>query len=386
MGPFCREDRVVIQLARPDITDDDIAAVADVLRSRHLVQGRQVEELEAELASLVGVEHMVVVSSGTAALHAAMHVLDIGPGDLVIVPGYSWVATANVVEMVGATPVFVDISESDYCIDPSALTTRIDELSASGDLGRLRAIVPVHAFGYVAEMSEVSAVAADLGVPVVEDAACALGAAFNGRMAGSLGDIGCFSFHPRKVITTGEGGAVATNDGEVAEAVRRFRNHGQDFGENGRRFSEVGINYRITDVMAALGRSQLRRLETLLTRRRALAERYLEALADLPVGLPAYRPERTAVQAFVVRLDRSVETGSFIAGMARRGVETGLGTIAIPFTDVYLARYGLTAEDLPITHAAGTHAVALPLHTGMEDGAIDEVVGAMRDVLGDGSP
>jgi dTDP-4-amino-4,6-dideoxygalactose transaminase len=386
MGPFCREDRVVIQLARPDITDDDIAAVADVLRSRHLVQGRQVEELEAELASLVGVEHMVVVSSGTAALHAAMHVLDIGPGDLVIVPGYSWVATANVVEMVGATPVFVDISESDYCIDPSALTKRIDELSASGDLGRLRAIVPVHAFGYVAEMSEVSAVAADLGVPVVEDAACALGAAFNGRMAGSLGDIGCFSFHPRKVITTGEGGAVATNDGEVAEAVRRFRNHGQDFGENGRRFSEVGINYRITDVMAALGRSQLRRLETLLTRRRALAERYLEALADLPVGLPAYRPERTAVQAFVVRLDRSVETGSFIAGMARRGVETGLGTIAIPFTDVYLARYGLTAEDLPITHAAGTHAVALPLHTGMEDGAIDEVVGAMRDVLGDGSP
>jgi dTDP-4-amino-4,6-dideoxygalactose transaminase len=314
-----------------------------------------------------------------------MHVLDIGPGDLVIVPGYSWVATANVVEMVGATPVFVDISESDYCIDPAALSKRIDELSAAGDLGRLRAIVPVHAFGYVAEMSEIAAVAADLGVPVVEDAACALGAAFDGRMAGSLGDIGCFSFHPRKVITTGEGGAVATNDAEVAEAVRRFRNHGQDFGENGRRFSEVGINYRITDVMAALGRSQLRRLETLLTRRRALAERYLEALADLPVGLPAYRPERTAVQAFVVRLDRSVETGSFIAGMARRGVETGLGTIAIPFTDVYLARYGLTAEDLPITHAAGTHAVALPLHTGMEDGAIDEVVGAMRDVLGDES-
>jgi dTDP-4-amino-4,6-dideoxygalactose transaminase len=276
------------------------------------------------------------------------------------VPGYSWVATANVVEMVGATPVFVDISESDYCIDPTALTKRIDELSASGDLGRLRAIVPVHAFGYVAEMSEISAVAADLDVPVVEDAACALGAVFDGRMAGSLGDI--------------------------AEAVRRFRNHGQDFGRDGRRFSEVGLNYRITDVMAALGRSQLRRLETLLARRRALAEQYLEKLSDLPVGLPAYRAERTAVQAFVVRLDRSVSTGSFIAEMAGRGVETGLGTIAIPFTDVYMSRYGLSAEDLPVTHAAGTHAVALPLHTEMEDGTVDEVVGAMRDVLGDESP
>jgi perosamine synthetase len=382
MGSVCREDCVVIHLARPDITDADIAAVADVLRSGHLVQGREVEEFEAELASLVGVEHMVVVSSGTAALHATVQVLGIGPGDLVIVPGYSWVATANVVEMVGATPVFVDISDSDYCIDPTALTKKVDELSASGDLARLRAIVPVHAFGYVAEMSEISAVAAELGVPVVEDAACAVGAALDGRMAGSLGDIGCFSFHPRKVITTGEGGAVATNDPEIAEAVRRFRNHGQDFGESGRRFGEVGINYRVTDVMAALGRSQLRRLDALLARRRTLAEAYLEALADLPVGLPAYRPERTSVQAFVVRLARSVSPSSFIAGMASRGVETGLGTIAIPFTDVYLSRYGLTAEDLPVTHAAGTHAVALPLHTEMEDEAIDEVVGAMREVLG----
>ncbi len=371
----------MISLARPDITAADIDAAAAVLQSGDLVQGEQVARFEAELATSLGVDHVVVVSSGTAALHAALLALGLGPGDLAIVPGYSWVATANVVEATGARPRFVDIEPGTYAMDPRALARCIESLRASGELRRLKAVIPVHAFGYVAAMDAIGGLVADLGVPIVEDAACALGAALEEEAAGSMGALGCFSFHPRKTITTGEGGAVATDDPEHASFVRRFRNHGQEVSDGMRRFTDVGLNYRLTDAMAALGRSQLERMDQILARRRQLASGYLDALSDLDVTPPAFDWSRTTCQAFVIELPYEADREHVITAMAALGVECAAGTIAIPYTDAYQRRYGLTPSDLPVTYRAGTHAMALPLHTSMEPSDVEHVVSALERAM-----
>src|SRR3972149_6872416 len=203
----------MIRLTIPSIEEDDLKATREVLESGFLVQGAQVAEFERSIASYVGVKHVVAVSNCTAALHLALLALDVRPGDLVLVTTYSWVATANVIELCGAQPVFVDIQPDTFNMDPERLAESLGRLMATAETARrVKAILPVHTFGQMADMTAITKIAEQYGVPVIEDAACSLGAKWEERQAGSWGVMGCFSFHPRKAITTGEGGALTTND------------------------------------------------------------------------------------------------------------------------------------------------------------------------------
>jgi dTDP-4-amino-4,6-dideoxygalactose transaminase len=219
----------MIRLTIPSIEEDDLQVTRETLSSGFLVQGARVAEFEKSIASYVGVKHVIAVSNCTAALHLALLGLNTSAGDLVLVTTYSWVATANVIELCGAQPVFVDIQPNTFNMDPECLESALKRLKSTAETWRrVKAILPVHTFGQMANMTAIMSVADRYGIPVIEDAACALGAKWEEHQAGTWGVMGCFSFHPRKAITTGEGGAVATNDDQLARKLRALRNHGLD--------------------------------------------------------------------------------------------------------------------------------------------------------------
>jgi perosamine synthetase len=271
----------MIRLTVPEIDERDIAAVADALRSGYLVQGSRVRAFEGAVAQLVGTRHAVAVSNCTAALHLALLGLEIAPGDRVAVTTYSWPATANVIVLSGAEPVFVDIEPGTFNMDPAQLERALDEYRG------IRAIIPVHAFGGMADMRRILDVADRHDLPVIEDAACALGARLHGLSAGQWGRVSCFSFHPRKAVTTGEGGIVATDDDELANRVRALRNHGQDPTAPAPDFILAGFNLRMTEFQGALGVTQLEKLERIIAARRERAALYGRLFADSPVTVPA---------------------------------------------------------------------------------------------------
>jgi dTDP-4-amino-4,6-dideoxygalactose transaminase len=321
--------------------------------------GPRVDEFEAELAAACEVEHAVVVSSGTAALHLAVLALGIGPGDEVIVPAYTFPATANVVALAGARPVLVDV-------DPETMNVTAETVSAALT-ERTRAVLAVHLFGRPAPWEELQAVLPER-VALLEDAAGALGARRQGRACGGLGRLGCLSFHPRKIVTTGEGGAVTTNDVEIADAVRRSRHHGieprGDF-----EIRAPGLNYRLADILCAIGTTQTRRLEELLRERERLAVAYAERLGD-SVGLPsADEGDRHGLQAYVVRLDRRDEA---LEALAQAGIQAQIGTYA-------LHRLGAYADQGPFpgADAAFERALALPFHNRLTDDDLDRVVAVL---------
>jgi dTDP-4-amino-4,6-dideoxygalactose transaminase len=366
-------------LGTPDITSDDIDRVTAVLSSGALVQGREVESLENDIADYLGTEHVVATCSCTTSLEVSLRALGVGPGDAVITSSYSWVATANVIELVGAEPIFVDIEPTSFNIDVDVLASRIGELQSSGNLGRVKAVIPVHAFGYMADIEAIAGLVTDSGIPILEDAACALGAELDNKYAGTVGAVGCFSFHPLKSITTGEGGVIVTDDAEIAEYARAFRNHGQAPGPV-RDFVMVGSNYRMTDVMAAMGRSQLMRLPELLKCRRRLIETYLHLLEG-EVQLPAYDAQRHAAQSFVVRLPPEVERASLIRELRDQGIEVGTGTVPIPYTTAYARKYGYRDDDFPVLSQVARDAVSLPLHTRLSDDDVERVALTLLDII-----
>ncbi|MDX6519337.1 MAG: hypothetical protein QOF50_2183 [Gaiellaceae bacterium] len=270
----------------------------EVLDSGQLTMGSKVVELEELLAAACGVEHAVAVSSGTAALHLAVLALGLAEGDEVLVPAYTFPATANVVALAGARPVLVDVDPATLNLDPAKVYEAVTP--------RTRAVLAVHLFGRPLDWEELqNAVPPD--VRLLEDAAGALGAQWRGMPCGGLGEMACLSFHPRKVVTTGEGGAVTTSSDELADAIRRMRNHGIEPGEF--EISEPGLNYRLSDILCAVGIPQLRRLDELLAARRSVAERYAERLATLDgIDLPsADKGDTHGWQAYVVQLDRAQE-------------------------------------------------------------------------------
>jgi perosamine synthetase len=334
----------VIRLAWPDLGEAELAAIAEVLESGQLTMGPKVAEFEAGLAQACEVDQAVVVSSGTAALHLSVFALGIGPVDEVIVPAYTFPATANVVALAGATPVLVDV-------DPETMNLR-PEAVAGALTNRTRAVLVVHLFGRPAPWNDLTAAVPD-GVELLEDAAGALGARSAGRACGGLGRLGCLSFHPRKIVATGEGGAVTTSDSEVADAVRRLRHHGieprGDF-----EIRTPGLNYRLSDVLCALGIAQLRRLGELLEERERLAAGYAERL-DGVVGLPtAGDGDRHGWQAYVVRSERRDEA---LHALHDAGIQAQIGTYA-------LHRLAAYADQGPFPGAdrAYEHALALPFH------------------------
>lgn len=370
----------MIRLGRPAIDESDLSAVSRVLESGNLVQGPEVAEFEIELSEIIGTRHVVAVNSGTSALLATLHALGVGPGSLVPLAAYSWIATANVVTLLGGNPVFIDIDPETHAMDPDRLESALDALAGDGLMNRVPCIVPVHPFGYVADMHRINDIASRYEIPVVEDAACALGARLDGRPAGSWGFAGCFSFHPRKIITTGEGGAVATDDDGLAEHIRAFRNHGQHLRGSKRVFGIPGDNLRMTDFQAALGRSQLRRLEELLNTRRAAMARYVERLEGSEFVPQPFEWERTAGQAFVVTVSDPVHRDAIIAGLGDRGVEAGIGTIDMPGAEHFLSTWNGDEHPCPVTRDVAARSISLPLHLGVDLDTVDQVIATLQRV------
>jgi perosamine synthetase len=346
----------VIRLAWPDLGEAELAEVAGVFASGQLTMGPKVEEFEVGLAEACGVERAVAVSSGTAALHLAVLALDLGPGDEVIVPAYTFPATANVVALAGATPVLVDVDPETFNVRPEAVADAVTE--------RTCAVLVVHLFGRPARWHEIEAAVPD-GVALVEDAAGALGARRGDRPCGGLGRLGCLSFHPRKIVTTGEGGAVTTNDGELADRIRSLRHHGW----RGADMPEPGLNYRLTDILCALGLPQLRRLEALLAERERLAAAYADRLDGIVQTPSADEGDRHGLQAYVVQLDRRDEA---LAALREVGIQAQIGTYALHRLTAYRDQGSFPGAD-----SAYERALALPFHNRMTDEDIERVAAVL---------
>jgi len=354
----------LIRLSIPEIGEEEIAAVVDVLRSGYLVQGEKVQRFEQLVAEYVGREHAVAVSSGTAALHLALMALEIGRGDQVIVPDFTFPATANVIELAGAEPVLVDIDLATFNIDTTKIRPAITD--------RTKAIMPVHLFGQPADMDPILEVAQEYGLIVLEDAACALGAEYRGCKCGAMGLVGCFSFHPRKIITTGEGGMVVTNDANIAAQIRQLRNHGMALVNGYHRLEQAAFNYRMTEFQAALGVPQLRKLETIITRRAQLAELYDKALGDLSfVSRPGIIDDSIHTwQSYVILVDESVGRDRVLRQLLKSGIESTIGTYSLSAQPHYVTETAAMTN----SHKAYREGLSLPLHTRMSARHIDKVV------------
>jgi perosamine synthetase len=324
-----------------------------------LTMGPKVAEFEAGLAEACGVEHALVVSSGTAALHLAVLALGLGPGDEVLVPAYTFPATANVVAHVGARPVLVDVDGRTMNLDP--------ERARAAVTPRTRAAIAVHLFGRPLDWE-----ALPDEVELIEDAAGALGARHRGRPCGGLGRLGCLSFHPRKIVTTGEGGAVTTNDADVAQRIREMRDHGID-RRGAFEIATPGLNYRLSDILCAVGIPQLTRLEELLRARERLAAAYAERLAGLAELPAAEEGDRHGWQAYVVQLDRRDEA---LAALREHGIEAQIGTYALHRLAAYHDQGPFPGAD-----RCYERALALPFHTRLRKEDLDRVAEVLDKVV-----
>jgi dTDP-4-amino-4,6-dideoxygalactose transaminase len=347
-----------IRLGWPDLGDAELAAVEAVLADGMLTMGPRVGEFERLLAETCGVEHAIAVSSGTAALHLAVLALGLAPGDEVLVPAYTFPATANVVALAGLRPVLVDVDPDTMNLDPAQL--------AVGP--RTKAVLTVDLFGRPARYEELPA-----GLAVIEDAAGALGARRRGRPCGSFGVAGCLSFHPRKIVTTGEGGGVTTSDADVAAAVRQLANHGWKtiVPPN---MPVPGLNYRLSDILCAVGIPQLERLDELLAARTRIADGYTERLAHLPVLLPGVdEGDIHGWQAYVIQVD---DRDRVLAALRAQEIEAQIGTYA-------LAGLGAYRDQGPFPGAARVfeRALALPFHTRLSESDLDRVAVALDKVV-----
>jgi len=349
-----QETAARIRLAWPDVGPEELDAIAEVIESGMLTMGTRVPEFEAELARACETRYAVAVSSGTAALHLAVLALGLQPGDEVIVPAYTFPATANVVALSGLRPVLVDVDPVTMNLDPARV-----------EVGpRTRAILAVHLFGRPARLEELP------DLPLIEDAAGALGARRGARACGSLGLAGCLSFHPRKIVTTGEGGAVTTDDEHVVERVRELRHHGW----HGDDLPAPGLNYRLSDLLCAIGTTQMRRLDVLLAARTRIAAAYAERLSGLSVVLPeADEGDVHGWQAYVVQVERRDDV---LAALRAEGVEAQIGTYALPLLGAYRDQ-----GFFPGAEHAYEHALALPFHTRLTESELDRVAEALARLL-----
>lgn len=366
----------MIPLIKPDISFDEVADdVREILESGQLTGGRYVAAFETAIRDYVGCATAVSTTSATTAMHMVLAAMDIGPGDEVLVSDFTFPATGNVVVQVGATPVLVDSRPGQFDMDPDDLAAKITAQS--------RAIIVVHPFGQPAAMAQINNIAAEHDLRVIEDAACALGTQLpDGTRCGGASDAGCFSFHPRKLLTTGEGGMIVTDDTTLAERLAVLRNHGGQRTRVGMTFIENGFNYRMSEIQACLGRMQIGRFDAVLDERRRVAHLYLERLADLNAAIVPLSgtAEQCSFQSFVILLEDGVDRDAVSERMRALGVETTLGTYAMHRHEAF-ARFGYAPGDLPHSNRAEKQSLTLPLLSDMDDETVDLVIDCLKTAL-----
>lgn len=389
-----------IPIARTSLSEGEINSVLEPLRSGWLVQGPKVQEFEDKWSKFTGAQHSIAVTSCTTALHLSLVALDIKPGDEVIVPAFTWISTANVVEHLDAKVVFCDIDLNTFNIDPRQIESKITS--------RTKAILPVHLFGLAADIAAIRDIAEKHNLKIVEDAACGFGARYNCKHVGTFGDTGCFSFHPRKAITTGEGGMITTNNGKLAEKLRRLRDHGAAMSDLQRHMGakpylladhpDAGYNQRMTDLQAALGSAQMDRASEIIKERQRLAARYDQAFVDLewlktPTKLKAYEhgyqsypclfmPQRAKIVAKAGNANElkaiNQLRNAWMDHLQQLGISTRPATHAVHMLSFYRQKYGLKAKDFPCAFAANDCSVSLPLFHGMTHEEQDFVIAMVR--------
>jgi perosamine synthetase len=387
-----------VPLIKLEFTSHELEALQAPIKRGWVVQGPEVEKFESLVCEFTGAHYAIATSSCTTALHLSLLALGIGPGDEVIVPSFTFIASANAVEHCGAKPVFCDIDLKTFNIKTKGLEETIGP--------RCKAIMPVHLFGLSAEMAPIMELCSKNNLAIIEDAACALGGFYKNKHVGTMGNIGCISFHPRKIITTGEGGMIITNNKNISELCRSLRNHGASTSDLIRHHKKdfllpdyplLGYNYRMTDFQAALGAAQMGRLEMVLEKRINRAERYRKLLYNIEgitlPEIPSYCQH--GYQSFVITINDNKESQSIvkdaerlgikrnkiIALLQEKGIECRQGTHAVHCQQYYQKKYGLKRDDLPNSYLAQEATLALPFYPQLTDEEQDYVVQELKRAL-----
>ncbi len=386
-----------IPITKTVLGDEEVAAVEQPIRSGWVVQGPNVAKFESMFSAYTNSKHSVATTSCTTALHIALTAIGIEPDDEVIVPAFTWIATANVVEYMRAKPVFCDVDSKTFNIDVNKIEACITD--------KTKAIIPVHLFGLCADMDPILDIAKKHNLAVVEDAACSFAAYYKGKHSGLFGDYGCFSFHPRKAITTGEGGMITSQSDESDELCRILRDHGSQKSDLERHenkyafllasFNHLGYNFRMTDIQGAIGVEQMKKADSIQSRRAARAARYNELLREIPeLRLPfSHEDYQHSYQSYVCfyksdeyRADNLAELheerNKFMLKLEEAGISTRQGTHAVTNQNVYIKKYDLNPSDYPEALASEKLSICLPLYAEMTDEEQDYVVAKIKEYIG----
>jgi perosamine synthetase len=380
-----------ISMSAPDLNDADRQAVINVINTPVLSMGKYTTDFEKAFCDYTGAKHAISVNSGTAGLHLCVRAAGIGPGDLVITTPFSFVASSNALLFENAVPIFVDIDPKTGNLDPELIADAAKNIekylprkSAIGNR-QLRAILPVDVFGQPADMDAINAVAKEHGLRVIEDSCEALGATYNGKQAGTLGEFGVFAFYPNKQITTGEGGVIITDDEKAANFMRALRNQGRAPGDTWLQHTHMGYNYRIDEMSAAMGASQMTRLDSILSKREQVAAWYEARLSEIPgVETPYIESFTTRMSWFVyvIRFDPKINRDEIAKRLDARGIPVRPYFLPIHLQPYMIEKFGYQEGDFPVTEDLGKRGLAIPFSGVMTEEQVDYVCEILRDELG----